>query len=338
MGMASTAVAAWTQQKSLSQVGIKTKSLTDALSLVQALDKTTTVNAAALTVVNHLRRLTDVQQVAFSFCHSKSNSRLLAVSDIEQVDLKSEANRTIENACYQAISLNDTIIFPDAENEASANTLALKKYCRSSQIPACVNIPVRTEDGRMVGALLFGGDEKPLLDPAFIEYLQRLTQIIGGHVDVVVRANRGLRDLAKQRLMSLKDKKWTRPALIGAALLLGAMMIPWPYRVKCDCEVQPVMRRFIAAPHDGILEKPLVTQGDIVKKDQVLAKLDGRSVRIELAGVNAEHAGAKKRRDLALARGDVAESQIARSEMRRHAAKNRTAEQPTDSSRSPLSD
>ena len=105
------------------------------------------------------------------------------------------------------------------------------------------------------------------------------------------------------------------------------LCVPLPYRVGCDCEVQPVLRRFVASPHDGILEKTFVESGDIVEANQIVAHLDGRQMRIELSVLRAELAGAKKRHDSSLAQGDVAASHIARSEMKRHQSKIEILEQ-----------
>ena len=74
-------------------------------------------------------------------------------------------------------------------------------------------------------------------------------------------------------------------------------------------------------PYDGVLAQSLVRGGDQVSAQQVVARLDGRVLRGELAGVQAEFDVSRKRRDLALATGDVAQSQIAKSEMTRHQAK-----------------
>jgi multidrug resistance efflux pump len=111
--------------------------------------------------------------------------------------------------------------------------------------------------------------------------------------------------------------------------LAALMAVPLPYRVACDCELQPVLRRFVAAPYAGVLERTLAKNGDIVTKDQLLARMDGRNLRIELSGLQAELAGAKKRRDLALAQGDIAKSQIARSEMDRFQSKIQLLEERT---------
>lgn len=318
MGMVSTSIAQWSHQQLVTQSTSKIKSLNDALGLVQALDGTTSVKAAALTVVNHLKRITGVQQVSLSYCQRAGKGKLLAVSDVERVDLTSESNRVINSACNQSISSQELVVFPEATEEVNPNALALEKYCRSNHLTSAVNIPLTDDQGNVFGALLFGADDEKLARPQFQEYLGRLTPMVAGHMKVVLRANRGLRDVAKHRIAGLRNKKWTIPTLAGLCCLIGAMLIPWPYRVGCDCEVQPVMRRYIAAPYDGILEKTLVAGGDIVKKDELLATLDGRSLRIELAGAKAEYDGAKKRRDAALARRDVAQSQIAKSEMARH--------------------
>ena len=60
--------------------------------------------------------------------------------------------------------------------------------------------------------------------------------------------------------------------------------------------------------------------GALVSKGDVLAQMDGGNLRIEMSGVQAELAAARKRRDSALAQGETAQSQIARSEMKRHQA------------------
>jgi multidrug resistance efflux pump len=58
-----------------------------------------------------------------------------------------------------------------------------------------------------------------------------------------------------------------------------------------------------------------------LQADQLIASLDGRKLRIELSGIRADYDGAKKRRESALALGNIAESQIALSEMNRFLSK-----------------
>ena len=89
----------------------------------------------------------------------------------------------------------------------------------------------------------------------------------------------------------------------------------WPYRVGCDCVIEPVKKRYVVAPFDGVFEKSLVRPGDVVNKNQKLAQMDGRELRMELAGVVADYHRARKSRDVNQAAGKTAAAQIDALEM-----------------------
>jgi hypothetical protein len=103
----------------------------------------------------------------------------------------------------------------------------------------------------------------------------------------------------------------------GIGLFLVLTVLPFPHRVQCVCEIQAISRRYVAAPYEGRLEHVLVEPGDLVEQGQVLAKMDGREIRLELSGVQAEIGRVAKERDLALASGETFEAQIAELEMTR---------------------
>jgi multidrug resistance efflux pump len=105
--------------------------------------------------------------------------------------------------------------------------------------------------------------------------------------------------------------------LIGLVLVMGLLSIPRPYRIPCEAQVEPIKRRFVAAPFDGVLERALVKPGDVVREGQVLAVMDGREIRWELAGLAAEMGQAAKERDGHLARHDFGAAQLAGLEVER---------------------
>jgi multidrug resistance efflux pump len=109
--------------------------------------------------------------------------------------------------------------------------------------------------------------------------------------------------------------------LAGIVLLIAVLCCPWPYRVKCDCELQPVVRRYVAAPFDATLERSYVEPGDLVSQDQLLARIDGREIRWELAGMAAEQTKASKQRDGHRAAHEFGSAEVARYEMERLALK-----------------
>ena len=59
-----------------------------------------------------------------------------------------------------------------------------------------------------------------------------------------------------------------------------------------------------------MFEKSLVRPGDVVEANQKLARMDGRELRMELAGVVADYQRARKSRDVNVAAGKTGPSQI----------------------------
>lgn len=321
VGLVAQTISRWHELRLLKVQETKNRSLTDTIGLMHALDQSNGIEEAAVVIVNQLRRLCQTDQVAIGICDRPKRSKLVAISDVEQIDLHSESIKITANACNQSVVRGNTIIFPNPDGEPCAELLAMEKFCKSNGFEACLNIPLKTQQGRVLGAILVGTNSKQISSEGFQDYLTRIVSLTAGHLDVVMRANQTVTSLAKRRWAKIGSSNVSK-VLIGLLIVvIGIMCIPLPYRINCDSEIQPVMRRFIAAPHDGILEKTFVENGDLVEKNQLVALLDGRQKRIELSGLRAEFDGARKRRDSALAQGEIAKSQIARSEMKRHQAR-----------------
>ena len=111
-------------------------------------------------------------------------------------------------------------------------------------------------------------------------------------------------------------------AALGASLLL-----PVAYPIRCSAQLQPVTRRFVAAPFAGAVKRTLCEPGQVVARDQMLAELDGREIRLELAGLLAEHQRADKERQVALATHDTPLAQQAELRMQRLALRIELLEQ-----------
>jgi hypothetical protein len=320
MGIVSQTLTSWFQEHAHAQLTHRSKCLNDALSLNAAMNRSKSSEEAAMILVNHLRQMCNAEQVAYVTRVRDDFNRLVAISDVEQIDECSESAKTVCSAAEQSIDVNSLLYFPDANTENSPSSLAFESYCRANRFEACVNVPVQNADEQTIGAMLIAVPSDRLTKEQ-LDYFNQISTLNGAHLDVINRANLSLKEIAKKKAVELKKKNWFKAMWIGIACLIGLMAIPMPYRVGCECEIQPVTRRFIAAPYNGILERSVVEAGDIVEQGQVLAYMDGRQLRMELSALEAEHAGAKRRRDSSLAKGEVAQSQIARSEMKRISSK-----------------
>lgn len=96
-----------------------------------------------------------------------------------------------------------------------------------------------------------------------------------------------------------------------AALILLILFLPWPWRVSADCTVMPAHRLAAVAGTDGKLVKVLVGEGDAVKGGQVLACLDDRDLRAQLAASEQLRQRWKVEEARAQASGNDAERKVA---------------------------
>lgn len=318
LGIAAQSVNQWVQLRQTSATQSQAQSFNEALQLIDSVSNCQTGTEAAITIVNALRRIFRADQIAMAIPNN-GNPKLLAISDVEKLDVNSDNHAALKSAITQSLVTQTTLAYPSTDpTQPAANVLPLKNWCDTHGATSVFNVPMTMENGDTVGALLVTYGQSGPPDDAG-ERLEKMAGLIAKQFNVVRRANRSTSEIIKAKIRSVRLT--ARKIAIVALLLAGLMAIPWPYRVPCDCNLQPTQRRFVAAPYSGILEQSLVSVGDVVEKDQVIARLDGRQLRIELAGLQAEYEGAKRRRESSLAQREIAQSQIARSEMKRLSAK-----------------
>ncbi|MCB1092365.1 MAG: HlyD family efflux transporter periplasmic adaptor subunit, partial [Verrucomicrobiae bacterium] len=171
--------------------------------------------------------------------------------------------------------------------------------------------PLIDAEGQLRGGWIFLWKE----EPADLSEKQALIKAAGTEVAPLLallhRSKPGPVVGSILRLWKRGTASQRRFATAVAAIVLAATLVPLPYPVRSTCELQPVTRRVIAAPFDGILQRSLVRAGDLVTEGQLLAELDGREIRSQLAETISRRERAQKESDLALAEDRVADARVA---------------------------
>lgn len=244
--------------------------------------------------------------------------RLRAVSDGREIQGSSESTRDIE-AAFEEIAIHETVCqWPAEKSTERHGLLTLRQVAEGEEAECVIGTPIQDREGRTVGACLLVGDVSLHDSAEAQQFVQACAHRIGGSLELVRRAERSPLRQWIGKLTELRDgRSPVRTMLTVCLLALAAMAIPVTYEVKCDSELQPVVRRFVAAPFDGTLQKSLVEPGDIVRRNQSLARLDGREIKWELAGIEAEYGRASKEHDSHLATRDIAAAQLAQFDMDR---------------------
>ncbi len=293
--------------------------LTAALQeLLEEAENCADLRRACHVLAERLQEYLGCDRVALATC-SRWNGRscLRAISGVDKFDKHTPLVGALEAALDEAILRETLTVWPPESAAGRHAALAHHKLCSVADVSCVVSSPLRNSQGELIGAWLFLGAKQRLSRPHVTRMLQASEARVASCLALLGRVRRGLLASFLSRLTG-KDRSWkTRGALLGLCTLLVALLLPVQYRIGCDCRVEPVTRRYVAAPYDGILERALVTAGATVAPGDVLALMDGREIRWELAGIIAERDRAVKQSEASFAQHDFAAANVARLEVDR---------------------
>lgn len=265
-------------------------------------------------LANRLQQFLGCRQVAVGLCDRRhKHCRLRALSGVVRFDTHSTAVCAVQDALDEALVRGSSTAWPPTDAAQRHGALAHQKLISLMGAQCVVSLPLRGTEDRIV-AIVQLIDEPSARAAAF---LQHHAQVLGS---ALARLRQRRHGLVARMLRPLTGccASWRQHAVMLATLVaLGCLALPVPYRVECQCQVQPVTRRFVVAPYDGTLEKCQVSPGDVVARGDVLARMDEREIRWELAGLKADCARAEKERDTAMAGHKTSGVQLAELEIQR---------------------
>jgi len=105
--------------------------------------------------------------------------------------------------------------------------------------------------------------------------------------------------------------------LLILSIIIGILSIPASHKLSGDVVIEPTVRRFVAAPFNGILKHTVRESGDEVSAGEVLARLDEKEIEWNLTGLTADRNRAKKQKDIHAAQKDRAGVQMSELEIER---------------------
>ncbi|MGO9111659.1 MAG: efflux RND transporter periplasmic adaptor subunit [Thermoguttaceae bacterium] len=298
------------------------------LDLVQKTSRAEDLPAACRMLANELQQFLGCGQVAVGLRRrGRGRCRIAAVSGLADLDLRSETSRRLEATMDEAVlHAAQAHRLPSGADDVTRACDAADVRSDSTLPDRSISIPLRSNDQMIVGAWTCIGSPEVIASERNLRFLEVAASSVAGTLQLLEKAEGGPVRRTVRRIARAVPKA-RGPAIVAAAVVVAAgLCIPVPYDVGMQCELQPDVRRFVAAPHAGDFQKSLVKPGDIVAKGQVLARMDGRELRWELAGVAAEQEHAHKSRDVNMAAGKTAAAQIDQLEIQRQEVKRQLLE------------
>jgi biotin carboxyl carrier protein len=280
------------------------------------------LQSACCALANHVRDHLGCDRVAVGLRRGPAAPcRIAAISGMPEFDPHSEVPLALEAALNESILRDTLTVFPCRTDQQRQGTLAHRRLCQMTAVGGAVSAPLRSADGRVVGAWLLLGPAELAGDSAGRRFLESASPPLATSLAALAKGEPGRAGRCWRRLRRALPVPSRTLAVGLLAAVAGAMFLPVPYKVSVEGEIQPATRRFLAAPHAGIFAQSLVKPGSVVRRGQVLGRMDGREARLELAGLEAESERASKSHDVSMAEGKLAAAQIDGLEMQRLALK-----------------
>ncbi len=298
------------------------------LELTRQMTQAASQKRALQTLANELQRYFDVRLVAIGLQKNwKAMVRLQAVSNIGDFDPNAQQSARLEAALSETVIRKQITQFPAIDPADQHLHLAHKRVAETFGIDAVSSVPLTADNGRIVGSVLLGGSAQKLFEPQTRNILTAASTPLGHALEIAEQLEGGLLRRTSRRLTKRIKSRLGIIALMCAVLTVAVMFIPLPYRIACRCTTEPTMRRYCLAPYDGLLENTFVEPGDEVSAGDLLARMQGRELNWELAGIVADQQRVQKERDVHRANLQVAQALISELESEKLAARKKLLQQ-----------
>jgi len=267
---------------------------------------------AMATLSHELSTFLECHQVAIGL-GNRRRCKVAAISGAGKFDQSAQPTALVSAMLEESIGVQSAIAWPYTRDLPRGLMVSGNhdRLLEALGVDFVIAIPLKTEDGAVIGSwmALCKGNGAALLRKW--DVVESMTAHVAG-VARLIQAGKPRGALGKWR-KSVGGITWTRRGIIAGVLAAIALILWIPIRepITADCRLEPVVTRQIAAPFDGVLARPEVKPGTLVKQGQLLATLDGKEIGWRLAEAVSKRDAALKRRAQGIAMDQVAETQLA---------------------------
>ncbi len=274
-------------------------------------------HAAATSFVTLLATHLNCDRVSIGFIHGNS-IKLQALSHSSQFKKQMNLVRSICSVMEESADQQKILIFPATSKEDSNDILRAHDELAKQQkhITICT-IPFIDNKGNSYGALTLERSLDKPFNNRVVELCDSITALAAPVLEVKRKNDRLLIHKIWESL-SLQVKKLTGPgrmtiklfAVLTIVMVIFFSFAKGEYRVSTKSTIEGKVQHAIAAPYEGYIFEAYVRAGDLVKKGQVMCKLDDRDFRLEHTKLESQRKQYTKQHREAMVVGKRAEMKI----------------------------
>lgn len=268
----------------------------------------TTLGASVTAVVNELATKLRCERVSAGLEHA-GEVHVHAISHTATFDRKTDVVSLIEDAMDEVLDLDAALVHPPLGADA-IDALAHVELASQSHHPFICSVPL-VSGGHSIGVLTLERADASPFDADTVQLCKTMGLLLGPVFEMKrvaeMSAWQRLRATAHDGAAALFGPR--HPGLKLTAVVAGVAIVLMSvlnghYQVTAKTVIEGAVQRAAAAPFEGFIAESFVRAGDKVRKGQILARIDDRTLMLEQAKWHAEVAQAQKRLRQAAAAND----------------------------------
>jgi len=243
-------------------------------------------SASATALATELATQLHCERVSIGFLRG-GQVKIDAVSHSAQFKERTNLLRAVAAAMDEAIDQGTAVGYPPPEGVGPAVTRAHENLVRTHGAGSTLSVPLAS-GGKVVGAMTLERPAPESVEGPVIELCEAVAGLAGSMLDVHRREDQWflarfvwwLRD-SFARLFGPRHPGLKLGALMLAALIAFLVFAKGDYRVKAETILEPLVQQAAVAPFNGYIREAPVRAGDLVSRDDVIAVLEDRELRLE---------------------------------------------------------
>jgi len=274
-----------------------------------------TCKAAAIAVVNELARQLNCERVTVGF-RDGQDMQVTAMSNTASLEERANLVRAVAAAMNEAVDQDKLVVLPAADNEHGVLVRAHEQLRAQFGADAICTMPF-SHNGEVLGALTFERGRKRPFDTQTLALAETVAAVVGPILQIKRDVHQPgfvkLRNAWRRQLAKLTGRghfSLKTGVVAVAGLLLFLAFARGDYRIDAEAKLEGTVQRVVVAPFDGYISEAPARAGDIVEKNQLLARLEDRDLKLEHAKWSGERAQLLKSQREALAKHERAEISI----------------------------
>lgn len=299
------------------------------LNFCQGLTASLSEKDLIVQVAGDLRDMAGCERVAI-FEWRRGKPVLKAISGVVEIERTSQTSSALEVAAAALLKDNSeaVVTLPGDPPDPALETLAARSTTRS-----VLALTSEGEDGQRQFAVLFEGasddtfvkgegdgrKETPAASTARWAWKQSASALAASHRYHSLPLVGLLSFLGTVRGDLSTGRRRTRYIVLGVLALLVVLLCLFPWREKAvgDCVLLPSQRGVVVTENTGRVAEVLVREGSVVKKGDIVAKLDTMELETQLQVTRQERLRLEAQARLSQADGDLGAYQVSYLQLQR---------------------